>query len=134
MMDRCLQTLCSLVLLSSLACSTAHMVQLARRNGALRQLMQTVPALLADDAPLVGITVVETALQFSAAVAAGAEHIEVQGHMDLTSLEPSGDTVLGTLPSTVKSIRVCSASRSTSVAVYSLSRVLTIHSLHCAHR
>ena len=106
-MDCCASVVLPLVLLAHAARGADH--QLSRYHDAgLRHLMQTAPALPAGDTPGFQITVVDTAAQFSAAVTSGAAHIEVRGHLDLSSLEPAGDTALGTLPSSVKSIRVCS--------------------------
>jgi hypothetical protein len=53
------------------------------------------------------VTVVTTAQELQEAVVAGKPHIEIQDHLDLTSLELSnGPGLLGKIPSTTKSIRV----------------------------
>lgn len=56
------------------------------------------------------VTVVKTAEEFQAAVVIGKEHIEIQAHLNLTSLkfvgEPSSRILLGEVPTSVQSIRV----------------------------
>lgn len=62
------------------------------------------------------VTVATTARQLQAAIASGAEHIEIRQHLDLTTLsilESDGnwpinqdDAILGAVPPSVKSIRV----------------------------
>lgn len=49
---------------------------------------------------------VSTALELQAAVVNGTEHIEILTHLDLTDLELVDGSLLGTLPESVKSIRV----------------------------
>lgn len=52
------------------------------------------------------VTPVKTALELQSAIAKGAKHIEIQEHLDLTDLQLVGDELLGTIPATVKTIRV----------------------------
>ena len=58
----------------------------------------------------VEVVVVTTAEQLQAAVVSGQPHIEIQDHVDLTTLEFPGeqlnDGLLGKVPPTVRSIRV----------------------------
>jgi len=51
---------------------------------------------------------VYNAQQLQAAVVSGVAHIEIQSHIDLTSLSPPADAkyLFGTVPATVKSITV----------------------------
>jgi hypothetical protein len=52
------------------------------------------------------VTVVTTAAALQEAVVAGEPHIEVQAHLNLTSLPLIQNRLLGTIPPTIKSIRV----------------------------
>lgn len=53
------------------------------------------------------LTVVTTAEELRVALLAGAEHIEVREHLDLTTLElQAGNRILGVVPESVRSIRV----------------------------
>lgn len=53
------------------------------------------------------VTVVTTAAALQEAVECGMPHIEIQSHLDLTTLDlASTFRLLGTIPPTVKSIRV----------------------------
>lgn len=53
------------------------------------------------------ITKVDTAARLKDAIDKGAEHIELESHMDLTDLDMiEGNSLLGTLPESIKSIRV----------------------------
>lgn len=57
------------------------------------------------------VTVVQTADELQAAVVIGKAHIEIQAHLNLTSLKVRGGSgaaqeLLGTVPATVQSIRV----------------------------
>ena len=58
--------------------------------------------------PQVGeITLVFTSVELRKAIQEGAEYIELQEHIDLMELEVKpGDMLLGTIPPSVKSIRV----------------------------
>lgn len=55
------------------------------------------------------VTVVETAEALQEAVVAGKFHIEIRAHLDLTVLDLINGTsyILGEIPVTVRSIRVC---------------------------
>lgn len=58
------------------------------------------------------VTAVRTAQELVKAVEAGAAHIEIQEHLDLTGISPMGNldpgpVLLGELPLSVQSIRVC---------------------------
>lgn len=53
------------------------------------------------------VTVVQTAQQLKDAVVRGDAHIEIQAHLDLSTIEPVDFRMLGVLPDTVKSIQVC---------------------------
>lgn len=55
---------------------------------------------------VVGVVVVTTAEGLQEAVASGAEHIEIQRHLDLTTLPLVNSMLLGEVPRTLKSIRV----------------------------
>lgn len=67
-----------------------------------------------DPGDVIGdVTIVTSPLTLQEAIAAGAEHIEIRAHLDLTVLEkpeqvaPASVTyILGTVTSSVKSIRV----------------------------
>lgn len=63
--------------------------------------MQGTPA-----AAVGAVTVVTTAQQFKSAVVRGDEHIELQAHLDMSTVDPVDFRILGILPETVKSIRV----------------------------
>jgi hypothetical protein len=53
------------------------------------------------------VTVVTTAEQLKGAVVAGKPYIEIQAHLNLTSMEfVDANALLGSIPATVKSIRV----------------------------
>lgn len=54
------------------------------------------------------VTVVTTAVALQKAVVAGMPHIEIQAHLDLTTLQKVGNStrLLGRIPPSVKSIRV----------------------------
>lgn len=70
-------------------------------RGASRVLQQAASA---------NVTVVTTAEKLMEAVDAGDPHIEIRAHLNLTTLDPidtgDGEYLLGTIPSTVRSIRV----------------------------
>lgn len=68
-----------------------------KRPEGLRKLMQTTEA---------SGKVVTTAKELAEAVSSGAEHIELQSHLDLTELNVGEDSILGYLPAAVKTIRV----------------------------
>ena len=121
-MDRFSRAVGPIVLLAH-AARGANQQYSFRQDVGLRRLMQTAPASPLDDTSAFEPIVVNSAVQFAAAVASGAEHIELQSHLDLTSLELSGDTALGTLPSSIKSIRVC---------LNFLPAILTLGRAHCA--
>lgn len=54
------------------------------------------------------VTVVKTARALQDAVQKGEAHIEIQQHLDLTGLKPiTRGLLLGVVPETVRSIRVC---------------------------
>jgi hypothetical protein len=89
-----------------LLANAAGFSQLSTDHGGIRKLLQPVQG-PADDTGDIRITFVGTSAELAAAVARGAHHIEVTAHLDLTSLSSSGNTILGILPTTVKSIRVC---------------------------
>lgn len=56
------------------------------------------------------VTLVRTASQLKEAVKRGDAHIEIKEHLDLSTVPPVDSYFLGTLPSTVRSIRVgCSS-------------------------
>lgn len=59
-----------------------------------------------QDAETAEVTVVRTAEQLLDAFVNGAEHIQLQEHLDLTVLNVSPSFRLGPVPVTVKSIRV----------------------------
>ncbi|NJR41962.1 MAG: hypothetical protein HC767_04190 [Akkermansiaceae bacterium] len=57
------------------------------------------------------VTVVKTASELLAAISGGSKHVEIQDHLDLTSLPLLNSMLLGKVPSSVKSIRVRRTSR-----------------------
>lgn len=62
------------------------------------------------------VTVVTTAEALQQAVLVGKEHIEIQAHLDLTELDYPAEAwngLLGSIPTTVKSIRVSHSCGST---------------------
>ena len=60
-----------------------------------------------ESAASAGATAVSTAEELADAVTKGVEHIELRNHLDLTNWNKGEDTILGFLPKTVKSMRVC---------------------------
>lgn len=52
------------------------------------------------------VTEVESAEALQGAVVAAMPHIVIRAHLDLTILETTGGRIFGTLPDTIKSIRV----------------------------
>lgn len=67
----------------------------------------TVTSTAATEPPPTLTTAVTSAAQLQAAIAAGARHIEVQSHLDLTSLQPTDDGfLLGGISASTRTLRV----------------------------
>lgn len=58
------------------------------------------------------VTVVKTAQQLKDAVVRGDAYVEIQDHLDLSTVDPVDFRILGIPPKTVKSINVCTHSAS----------------------
>jgi hypothetical protein len=113
-----------LALLAALATSSAQGIPITAatanpdpecRLSRRRSLLQTAPAAVESNATAPPaayngsvVTVVKGAQALQDALQRGDPHIEIQSHLDLTFLRPlQHRLLLGIVPSTVRSIRVC---------------------------